>query len=181
MAKTFTLESGTVDLLGGPEIDPVLAVKAVNQGPDLTVTIELNGPLSDPDINLSSSPALPQDEIVARLLFGRSTTKLSALEAVQLAAAVGELTGQTGGPGILDFTRDTLGVDVLKVEGGDGGAAVSAGKYLRKDVYVGVKQGTTADSGAVEVEVEVTPNISIESEVGQTGDSNVGIKFKWDY
>ena len=72
-------------------------------------------------------------------------------------------------------------MDVLKVEGGDGGAAVSAGKYLRKDVYVGVKQGTTADSGAVEVEVEVTPNISIESEVGQTGDSNVGIKFKWDY
>jgi hypothetical protein len=31
------------------------------------------------------------------------------------------------------------------------------------------------------VEVEVTPNISVKSETGQTGDSNIGVQFKWDY
>jgi len=44
-----------------------------------------------------------------------------------------------------------------------------------------LKQGLEADSGSVGIEIEVTPNISIESDIGQTGESNVGIKFKWDY
>jgi translocation and assembly module TamB len=64
---------------------------------------------------------------------------------------------------------------------GCGGPSVEAGTYATEGVYLGVKQGVTDESGAVAVEIEVTPNISVESEVGITGESDIGVKFKWDY
>jgi len=129
---------------------------------------------------------LPEDEVISQVLFGKSTSQLSAGEAAQLAASVAELTGQAGGAGsILGRVRASLGVDVLRLESEDSSGAsapgVAAGKYITEDVYVGAKQGTETDSGTAEVEVELTPNISIGSEVGQQGQSEVGIKFKWDY
>jgi translocation and assembly module TamB len=110
--------------------------------------------------------------------------QLSPIEAAQLAAAVAELAGK-GGPGMLDFARNLMGVDVLRVQGpadgGAGGPSVEAGKYATEGVYVGVKKGVTDQSGAVAVEIEVTPNISVECETGVTGESDIGVKFKWNY
>ena len=83
-----------------------------------------------------------------------------------------------------DFARDLIGVDVLDVgttDGPAGGAEVSAGKYITDEVFVGVKQGTTPGSSAVEVEVELTPNISLNGDVGSAGQSDIGVQFKWDY
>jgi translocation and assembly module TamB len=120
------------------------------------------------------------------VLFGKAATQLSALEAAQLGAAVAELSGTGGGAGqILDFARTFLGVDVLRVDTATAddaaGPGVEAGKYLRDDVYVSVKKGVTDESGSVGVEIELTPNISVESETDSTGQSDIGIKFKWDY
>ena len=75
--------------------------------------------------------------------------------------------------------------DVLRVETvgsqDDEQPGLSAGKYVTDEVFIDLKQGIEADSGSIGIEIEVTPNVSIESDIGQTGESNVGIKFKWDY
>lgn len=183
VGKTFVIESGSVSFTGESEIDPILAVEAKNESGALTVVAKVTGPASQPVFALSSIPALPQDEIVAQMLFGKNTSQLSSVEAIQLAQAVAELSGQGGsGGGVLDFTRNLLGLDVLRVESdATGGPAVGAGKYVTDNVYVGVKQGTAAGSGTVGVEVELTPNISLKSDVGQTGESDIGVNFKWDY
>jgi len=185
LTKTFRLTGGSVRFPGGRDAAPELDVRAEHKARNLTVTAQVSGPATNPSIALSSSPALPQDEIVSRVLFDRSTAQLGALEAAQLAAAVSELTGAGGGLGPLDFARSLLGVDVLRIEtaepGTAGGPEVEAGKYVSDDVYVGVKKGVADDAGAVGVEIELTPNISVESETGTTGESDLGIKFKWDY
>jgi translocation and assembly module TamB len=185
VGKTFKFEHGNIDLVGGETVDPLLDMRATHDGPDLVVTAAVAGPASNPSLSLSSNPELPQDEIVSRLLFGKTTTQLSAFEAAQLASAVAELSGVGTGPGVLDGIRRSLGVDVLRVETiGEGDAAsagIAAGKYVTEDIYLGVAQGTAAESGTVEVEVEVSPHIFIDTQVDQTGESNVGIKFKWDY
>jgi len=186
LGKVFKLSSGSVRFTDQGKIDPLVDVAAVNQADDLTVTARVSGPASNPALEISSVPELPQDEIISRVLFGKNTTQLTGIEAVQLGAAAAELSGAGGGAvGILDLARDKLGIDVLRVEssGTDDSAtpALSAGKYVTEDVFVGVKQGATAESGEVGVEVELTPNISVESGVGQTGASKVGVKFKWDY
>ena len=185
VGKDFSLEQSKISFAGTSDIAPLLDIRAVNESDDLKVTVTVTGTPDQPTITLSSSPSLPQEEILARILFGKSTTQLSAIEAVQLASSVAELSGSgLGGAGVLDFTRDLIGVDVLDVgtsDGAAGGAQVSAGKYITDDVYVGVKQGTTPGSSEVEVEVELTPNISVGSDVGATGESNIGVQFKLDY
>jgi len=186
LGKTFRLNEGSFTFPGTPANDPNLKIVAHRKTDDLDVTITVSGPLSNPKLALSSVPELPEDEIISRVLFGKSTGQLSAVEAAQLAASVAELTGQSGGAsGILGRIRSTLGVDVLRVESTESGDSttpeVAAGKYLTDDVYIGAKQGADSDSGSAEIEVELTPNISIGSSVGQQGQSEVGINFKWDY
>lgn len=186
LGKTFRLDEGSFTFPGTPANDPNLRIVAHRKTDDLDVTITVSGPLSNPKLALSSVPELPEDEIVSRVLFGKSTGQLSAVEAAQLAASVAELTGQSGGAsGILGRIRSTLGVDVLRVESTESGDStspeVAAGKYLTDDVYIGAKQGADSDSGSAQIEVELTPNISIESSMGQQGQSEVGINFKWDY
>jgi len=185
LGKTFKFERGIVDFVGGDTIDPVLDMKAEHAGKDLSVTVQVSGRASDPSISFGSSPDLPQDEIISRLLFGKTTTQLSAFEAAQLATTAAELSGGGVSGGMLEGLRKLLHVDVLRIETvGEGDAAstgITAGTYVTEEIYVGATQGTAAESGTVEVEVEVSPHIFIDTEVDQTGESNVGIKFKWDY
>lgn len=180
LSKTFQLKSGRVSFNGG-EINPIIDTTAVHTSADLRVTVNVTGPASEPSFSLSAQPDMPQDEILSRLLFGKEVTNLSAGQAAQLAAAVAEFSGATGsGPGMLEKLRRGLGVDVLQFGGGSG-TSVRAGQYLTEDVFVGVEQGLTQDSGKVTVEVGITDNIAVESNVGATGNSDVGLQFKWDY
>ncbi len=185
VGRAFRLSEGSVIFDGEDEIDPLIDVAAINQSGELTVTARISGRASNPTLEISSVPELPQDEIVSRVLFRKTTSQLSVAEAVQLAAEVAKFSGTGGGGGIFDVTRESLGIDVLRLETTGSGesetTALSAGKYVTDDIFLGVKQGTALDSGSVNVEVEVTPNISIESGVGPTGEPNAGIKFKWDY
>jgi translocation and assembly module TamB len=185
VGKTFHMESGSFFLPEQGNNEPEMSLVAVHTARSLTVRAQVEGPVSRPTITLSSSPSLPQEEIVSQVLFNKSSSKLSVYEAAQLGIALSELTGKGGAGGVLDFVRKTLGVDSLQVESTETAKGstpvVGAGKYLTDDVYVGVKQGATPESGSVGVEVEVTPHISVESEVKRSGQSDVGVKFKYDY
>jgi translocation and assembly module TamB len=138
--------------------------------------------VTQPELELTSSPEVPRDEIISRVLFNKSASGLTAAEAAQLALAVRELTGKGGGTDILGFARRSLGVDVLRIDTtADGKAAIEAGKYLTDEVYVGVKQGATPESSGVGVEVELTPNITVESETTGDGANKSGLRFQLDY
>ena len=183
LARDFELTTGEITFPGEADADPLLNIVAENETDDVTVAVRLFGAASRPELELTSRPELPQDEILARVLFGKRTTQLSPVEALQLAAAAAELSGK-GGPGVLDFARDLVGVDVLRVESGDDGSgtpALAAGKYVTDKVFVGVKRGAEQGSGSAAVEIEVYPNVLLESGVGQRGSSNLGVKFEWDY
>ncbi len=182
--KDFILQKGTIRLTGEADIDPELSLSAKYDSKNVTAIVAIEGTASNPKITFSSPDNLPEDEVLSRVLFGKSAAKLSALEALQLAQAVANVSGQLGsGGGVLDYARQTLGVDTLSagVNSETGEAEVSAGKYITDTIYVGVAQGATAGSTKARVEIEVTPNLSIESETDQTTDSRVGVFWKWDY
>ncbi len=182
VGKPFALRSGRVILPESQNAEPSLDVTAVYEGPELEVTARLSGPLTQPELVLTSTPEVPRDEIISRVLFNKSAAGLTAAEAAQLAIALRDLTGNGGGADILGFARRTLGVDVLRIEAADGqGPALEAGKYLTDEVYVGVKQGASSQSSAATVEVELTPNITVESEVTGSGANKSGVRFQWDY
>ena len=182
----FQLRPSTIRLAksGKGTFDVVLDITAAREATDLTVLVKITGTAASPKLEFTSEPELPQDEVLAHVLFGKNTGQLTAVEAVQLAAAVAELTGMGGGGGgVLDFTRKALGLDVLRVGAGSGASAatVTAGKYIARNVFVGVEQGTSTESSAATVEIEVFPNVKIQSRIGQSGASGVGVKAEWDY
>ena len=181
--KTFTLKKGAITFYGRNPPDPTLDVALGYSKNDFEATISVTGRASDPEIALSSPSGLPQDEIISRILFGKQVGELSAFEAAQLAATAAELSGAGGGGlNLLGQIQQQLGLDVLRVnQGASGQTTVSAGKYIDKNIYVGVEQGALASDSSVKVEIDVTDNISVDTSVGQDASGDVGVNWKWDY
>ncbi|WP_449221012.1 translocation/assembly module TamB domain-containing protein [Tistrella mobilis] len=182
VGRTLTFSKGIITFDGLTEIDPRLDIEATLTNADVTAIVQVTGRASAPQLTLTSEPALAQDEILARAFFGKPGAKLSAMDAIRVGQGLATLTG--GGGGGFDptgFARDLFGLDVLDVGTDDTGtgASVRAGKYLSDDLFVGVEQG--AGSSAVTVELEVLPNIKIDTEVGAEGGSSVGATWSYDY
>jgi len=180
----FDLEDSQVTLDGSVPISPQLDISAVAQARDITARLRLTGPADNPAISMESEPPLPQDEILARVLFGRSLANITPLQAVQIVNAANILAG---GGDTLDFftrTRGALGLDQLELRGigeEDAEATVALGRYFGDDVYVQMEQALGEGTSRVTVEVEVNRYLSLESEVGTDAEGGIGLSWKYDY
>lgn len=157
-----------------------LQLDAVREDPSLTVTVRIRGTAARPEITLVSSPALPNDEVLSKVLFERSASQLSAVEAAQLASALSALSGG-GGLDVIGNLRSFAGLDRLAF-GGDqeSGVTVSGGKYLTDDVYLELTGGGR-DGPSAQVEWRIRKNLSILSRIaGQTG-NRLAIRWRKDY
>lgn len=186
LSKTFRLTRGTLTFTGTNVDDPDIDFLAETSAPNITAQVHVTGSVQQPQIELTSSPPYPQDEVLARILFGKDSGQLSPLEAVQLAQAAASLSGAAAGPDITNFLRSATGLDVLRLEqGGDSSkssaATLKVGKYVADNVFVSVNQGLTAEDTNVGVEIELTPNISVETSVGNTLGPKIGVNYKIDY
>jgi translocation and assembly module TamB len=196
LGKTFTLTRGAITFDGSPKLDPVLDIVAEASAADITAQVNIGGFASAPTITLSSTPPVPQDEILARVLFNRGVGQITAAEGLQLAAAAGTLAG--GGPGVLDRLRGGLGLDWFRLGSGPsgpasstlnprasgsatGGTALSAGKYVAPGVSVGVSQGLSPPTSKVTVEIELRPHLTVQGEAGQSGSTGIGLNYNYDY
>ena len=72
------------------KLDPSLDFTAQTKAAEVTAVVHITGLADAPQIELTSTPELPQDEILARLLFGEPAAQLTALQLVQTGAALGE-------------------------------------------------------------------------------------------
>ena len=139
LGQRITFDEGTVSLVG--DLDPFLDFVARSSGSDITVFITVRGRVSDLDITFSSQPELPQDEVLARLIFNRGINELSAFQIAQLAAAAAELAGGSNNS-LLGGLRAATGLDDLDVvTDSEGNAAVRAGRYIQDNVYLGIEAG----------------------------------------
>jgi translocation and assembly module TamB len=183
--RRLELVRGRVTFSGGTPPDPELDVEASIAASDATCGVLVSGTAAKPAITLTSNPPLPRDEILARILFGQSAGTITAFQGLQMAQAGAALMSGSGSSlDLLSRTRRLAGLDELDFVPGQGGLETTrlrAAKYLAKGVKVTVDQGAAADSGSVAVEVDITPNISVESKVGADSNQGVGVNWKWDY
>jgi len=183
--RSFDLEEGRVTFPTGDAFDPTIRLLATDTIETVTVNINVSGRAQNPQITFSSTPGLPQDEIVSRILFGDSVTSLSPLQAVQLAASLNSLRGGSGGLSPLGALRSATGIDRLRILGPDDtvgrGTALAAGQYISKDIYLEVitdARGYTA----TQLEISLTPALSILSQTGAAGgQSNLSVRYRKDY
>jgi translocation and assembly module TamB len=169
VGQTLDFTKGNVSFNGASiqnKIDPTLDFAATDNSGGVAVTIALTGNASAPKIQLSSSPNLPQDEILAHILFQQSTTQLSPLQLAQVAQAAVALTDAGGGFDPVGLLRESLGLDRLAVGSStaagstDTRATVTAGKYIARNVYVGATQGVGGGNQA-EVQIDLSQNLKV--------------------
>jgi translocation and assembly module TamB len=148
------------------------------------ITLNVSGSAFNPQIRFASSPALPQDEIMARLLFGGSVTELSALQVVQLGASLNSLRGGGGGLNPLGKLRGASGLSRLRVLGADErtgrGTALSAGFYISNDIYLELVTDARGFT-ATQIEVALSRALSLLAQAGSQGTSSVNLRYRKNY
>lgn len=178
-SRRFELDSGSIRL-SGPINTARVDISATRDAADIDATVRVTGTPDDLKFELTSTPALPQDEVLSRVLFGRSASQLSALEAAQLAAGLTQLAGGQAAFDPAGLIRDATGLDRVTFGANESGATVAAGKYLAEDVYVQVGTGGQGGVGA-EVEWQPLDNVSIISSAQGNGDTRIAVRWKRDY
>jgi len=178
LAKRFTLDEGQIALQGA--LVPWLLFEATTEQDDYTITLALEGPATEPALSITSSPELPEEEVLARLLFDRGLSNLSAFQAAQLASAVASLAGK-GGAGLMSKLRQGTGLDDLDVgTDSNGNATLRAGKYLSEKLYTDVavdSQGKTE----INLNLDVTKSVTARGSVGSDGSGGIGVFLERDY
>lgn len=182
--RDFTIDNGTITFNGGALTDPQIALSASATLNDVNGTITVTGSAQRPDIAFSSTPALPQDEVLSRMLFGTSVTNLSATEALQLASAVNGLRGGRENLNPLGALRSATGIDRLSIVGADPttgrGTSLAAGKYITNNVYAEIVTDTKGFT-ATQLAVALSRTLSVLSQTGGQNGTQVSVKYQKDY
>jgi autotransporter translocation and assembly factor TamB len=210
LSKQFVFTGGEIRFNNTPNVNPILAVELTRQVNALTAIVRVSGTAKRPRINFESQPPYPSDEVLAQVLFGKKVSQLSRVEALQLANSLRVLAGVGGDLEltVVSALRDVLGLSVLRVgdasssnsnrylsgnnfrdnldlddgddDEGNGATSIEAGRYIGDNIYVGVEQNLSDNTTGVRVEVELAPNITLQSRTS-TSSSQVGLGWKRDY
>lgn len=179
----FEITRGDIDFdVGGPP-DPRINLLAETEVDGFAVTVSVTGNASQPQIEFNSVPALPEEELLARLLFGDSITNISATDALQLGSALASLRGG-GGMDPINRLRTSIGLDRLRIVPADPaldrGTAVALGKNFGRRFYAEL---ITDGRGynATELEFRVTSWLSLLASVSTLGRHTAAAEYSHDY
>ncbi|KGF71329.1 hypothetical protein LL06_00620 [Hoeflea sp. BAL378] len=181
LGQRLNFDSGSLGFAGS--VVPILNLAATSRSGSTTVTVRVTGPADSPDFSFSSSPELPEDEVLAQLVFGRSMSSLSPLQIAQLAEAVGQLTGAVKGGGLVEQLRRATGVDDIDVRTDEetGDTSLGVGKYLNDRTYLGLESGGSAGDGKARIDLDIGKGIKLRGEAGSSGETKGGIFFEREY
>jgi translocation and assembly module TamB len=177
LGNRFTLNEGFANLQG--DLVPFVRLVASTERNGIIARIVLEGRADAPEIRFESVPELPEEEVVALLLFGRGLQNLSVFQAAQIASSLATLSGRS--EGIMEKLRRNLGVDDLDVRTNeDGETSLRVGRYLTENVYTDIEVKPQGDS-EVSINIDLSPSLTARGRVDNAGRSSVGLFFERDY
>ncbi len=179
-SSDFEITRGRVVFNGQP-LESAIDIQAQTQAADVLAVVNIGGTASRPEVRFTSTPTLPEDEILSRLLFGTSVADLSVTEAVQLATAV---AGLQSGVDTMGKIRRSVGLDRLRLVGDNAangmGAGLAVGKRLTRNIYAEVitdSQGNTLTS----LQLTLSRLWSLFVEVSSQGKTSVNLRHHREY
>ncbi|ALE03307.1 translocation/assembly module TamB domain-containing protein [Bartonella ancashensis] len=178
LSQRLSFDTGQVNFNGN--LNPTIYFIVNSDSGDISVTVKVSGTFDNLDIQFTSQPILPQDEVLARLIFKRSLNELSPFQIAQLAAAVAELAGAANAS-LLSALREKIGLDDLDViidENGNTGLRI--GRYIRDNVYLGLETGSDKTAKGM-VNLDISRYLKAKSVIGTEENSNFGLFYEKDY
>ncbi|HHJ39860.1 MAG: hypothetical protein AXA67_06255 [Methylothermaceae bacteria B42] len=166
-------------IFNGPVDNPYLDLSAVRKidSEGVTVTLRVSGPLTKPVLTVTSQPPLPKTEALAYLLTGRSFEKSDSDEKTMIANAALSLGTSLARPWL-----KRLGLDEIKVKTGATReqTALTLGKYLTPDLYVGYAFHLFNGQGAALLRYRVSKHIALEAQSGASQSLDVFYTLETD-
>ncbi|WP_120716229.1 translocation/assembly module TamB domain-containing protein [Tsuneonella amylolytica] len=179
----FDLTRGVINFDENTPIDPRLDIVAETESEGLDVQVKVQGSALQPEITFSSTPGLPEEEILARLLFGGSITELSATDVLQLGSALASLRGG-GGMDPINRLRTAIGLDRLRIVSADPAigraTSIALGKNIGRRFYVEIITDGRGYS-ATQAEFRITSWLSILGSISTIGRESIVAKASKDY
>jgi translocation and assembly module TamB len=179
----FDITRGVIDFNENAPPNPQVDLLAETTVNNLTVRVTVRGSASKPEIDFTSTPAMPEEEVLAQLLFGGSISNLSATDALELGAAVASLRGGAGLDPI-NRLRKAIGLDRLRIVPADPalnhGTALALGKRFGHRFSVEI---ITDGRGynATSLEFRITSWLSLLGTVSSLGRESIGAAYRKDY
>lgn len=180
--RVLNVEKSTLVFKGPLNPSPYLNIVGTTTIEDFELRVMLTGSITDPILDISSSPALTKDKALSVLLFGTDTP--SPFQALQLANSARKLAGHGSNFDPLDFSKKFLLIDDLNFKADPNNPesySIQAGKYLSDKIYLEIQHGGVEKLTKTKLEVQLTPRISIENINDYQEDNNIGIKWQMDY
>ena len=180
----FTVEQGRVTFTGTPEINPILDVTLTRAVSGYAVSIHVSGQAKSPQLHLSSTPDLPQADIVTLLVVGKTTDRLTAAERSGLSSHAQQIVGNVAASELEQLLAKPLGFDTLDIQTGDklGSSKLSVGRYITQDIFLSYEQQLGDEKGnKVGVEYSINRYLKVKGSSSNTGDSALDILWRIDY
>ncbi|MCH2077245.1 MAG: translocation/assembly module TamB domain-containing protein [Rhodobacteraceae bacterium] len=179
LGRRLDLTQGAITVSGA--LIPTMEIVAQTTVEDITAQIGLSGPMDNPELSLTSSPELPEDEILARVLFGRGIETLSAFQVARLVNSVRKLSGRAGN-GVLEDARNSLGVDDLdlRTDADTGEAELAIGATISENLYSEVELGA-GGSTTINLNFDLNDNTRLQGSASSEGETGIGIFWERDY
>ena len=180
--RQFKITKGIVDFPGVSHQEPYLEAQATHEMTDAIFTVNASGPLNNPKIDISSEPAMPPNDVLSYLLFGRPTGSLSQEEfnvSQQAVGVLGEITAQK----IQDFLgKDFPVLGNVSVKTGKGTLGVV--KPLTQGLTVTFERKSNPanqnDPTQVRLNYRVNRYLSLEAQQSQNR-SGGDVLFNYDF
>ncbi len=177
LSKRLDLEEVRLEMQG--QLIPFLSVRATNQRGGVTTTVIIDGPVTDPAFSFTSSPEMPQEEVLAALLFDQNLQGLSTLQAVQLTGAIATLSGR--GDGLIGRIRRALQLDNLDMQTDPSGkTALKLGKYVSDNVYTQLS-GDSDGQQSIDFTYTLNNKLKLRAGTETTGNTSLGIEYETNY
>lgn len=178
MGQRLNLDTGTATLNGS--LQPLLDFTASTNIDKIAININLSGPSTNMKLILSSSPDLPQDEILAHLLFLHDLKQLSPLQLTQIISTLAQFSGEQD-IDILGHIRQASGLANLDINSdADGEIGISAGRYLTPSTYINLSANQKGKTSAT-LNWDLSHNIKTKASLSSDNNNSAGIFFEKDY
>lgn len=181
--RRFRLIEGSLELVGGAKIDPVLDVLGRHKARDHVIDARLTGTASKPVLTLSSDPTLSQEDILAVLLFGRPSSELSQEQQSSLSQRAVGLASSMGLTAVGRSVASALGLDALGLQIDElSNQRASVGAYLGRNIFVALAQDFSGERGQeLSIEYEFWPGWSVVGSTTSQGTNSADLVWKIRY
>ncbi len=172
--QSLAIERGRMSFTGGPVNDPALDVRAVRKAGDVTAGISVLGSLKKPKMNLFSTPAMEQTDILSYLILGRPMESASGAEGNRLYSAARSLS-LSGGEFLAKRIGGAFGIRDIRVEPGTKAeeASLFLGAHLSPRLYIGYGIGLFEPISRLRLRYELSRKFQVQVESGTQSGADI--------